>query len=237
MKNMVLIHGGDFAGSCWELMLPHLKHPALAVDLPGRGKHPGDLATMSSRIWADSVIADMDEAGIEKALMVGHSMGGITLSALALHYPDRIGALAFVACPFPAEGLCCAQACTAEIFAGLRGAWDAGTRVLDAPGRDYAVQLFCNDMDPALTDRMCADAVPESLTVFMEPLTLAGLRRGIPTLYVKLLQDRASPPGIQDQAIAAIKPDKVSTIDCGHMAMYTQPQRLSAVLDEWVDAT
>ena len=236
MKNLVLIHGGDFAGSCWNAMLPFLKHPALAVDLPGRGRHPGDLAAMSSRLWANSVIADMDAAGIAQAVMVGHSMGGITLSALTAHYPERVAALAFVACPFPTEGHCCAESCTAEIYAALKGAWDAGIRVLDAPGRDYAAQLFGNDMDDVTMARMCADTVPESLTVFMEPLTLTGLQRGIPTLYVKLLQDRASPPAIQDQAIAAIGPDQVVTMDCGHMAMYTQPQRLAAILDEWVEA-
>lgn len=232
---LVLVHGGDFLGSCWDLMLPHLQNRALAADLPGRGGHPGDLTTMTTRVWADSVVSDMDSAGIDKAVIVGHSLGGVTLNALALHHHERIASLVFVACPFPEEGGCCAQACTPDICQGMKAAWDTGVRELPRPERAQAIQMFGNDMSAALIERMCADMVPESLGVFMEPLQLAGLRRGIPTLYVKLLRDRASPPDIQDRAIANIKPDEVRRLDSGHMAMYSQPENLAGILDAWIE--
>ena len=34
----VLVHGGGFAGSCWDLLVPELDAPTVAVDLPGRGR-------------------------------------------------------------------------------------------------------------------------------------------------------------------------------------------------------
>lgn len=235
-KTLVLIHGGTFGGSCWNLLLPHLQHAALAVDLPGRGRHPGNLKTMSSQIWADSVISDMDETGIERAVMVGHSLGGITLNALAACHPGRVAALIFVACPFPNEGGSCASACTGDVYRGIKAAWDAGGRETPAADRTNAVGMFTNDMDGEMIDRMCADMVPDSLTVLMEPQSLGGLRRGIPAFYVKLLQDHASPTHIQEAAIAVIQPNLVRTLNSGHMAMYTQPEALAAILDELVSA-
>jgi pimeloyl-ACP methyl ester carboxylesterase len=35
---LVLVHGGSFAASCWDLVVPLLDGPVLAVDLPGRGR-------------------------------------------------------------------------------------------------------------------------------------------------------------------------------------------------------
>ncbi len=229
----VLVHGGDFAASCWSEVLPFLPPASIAVDLPGRGSYPADLAGVRFKDWADSVVADMDAAGIERAVCVGHSLGGATLSQLAMHYPERVAGLAFVACPFPAQGGCVGEACLPEIWAAFQQARDAGVAVIPGPGREHAVQMFGNDMGAEQMDRMCSDVVPESLAVFLEPLDLAGLRRGIPTLYVKLMQDRASPPEVQDWAIANICPDDVATIDCGHMAMYTRPRELAAVLVDW----
>jgi pimeloyl-ACP methyl ester carboxylesterase len=43
MTPIVLIHGGANDSRCWDLLLPLLGGPALAVDLPGRGAHPAEL--------------------------------------------------------------------------------------------------------------------------------------------------------------------------------------------------
>ena len=92
--------------------------------------------------------------------------------------------------------------------------------------------LFGPDLDDTQIDRMCAQLVPESLSVFLEPRDLSGLAK-VPTLYVKLGLDQASPPDVQDRAIAHIQPSQVAHIDAGHMAMYTQPVALANVLTSW----
>ena len=44
--------------------------PARVVDLPGRGRHPADLTQLRVRDWADSVVADMDAAGLVAFVLV-----------------------------------------------------------------------------------------------------------------------------------------------------------------------
>jgi len=76
MTPLVLVHGGSFAASCWDLVVEQLGGPALAVDLPGRGTHPAPLATVTIETAAASVAADVDAAGFDDIVLVGHSLAG-----------------------------------------------------------------------------------------------------------------------------------------------------------------
>lgn len=48
----------------------------LAVDLPGRGRNPADLATVTIADWVDSVVDDVENALMGDVVVVGHSLGG-----------------------------------------------------------------------------------------------------------------------------------------------------------------
>ena len=47
VDGVVLVHGGTCAADIWDEVLPLLNFPAVAVDLPGRGKNPADLASVT----------------------------------------------------------------------------------------------------------------------------------------------------------------------------------------------
>jgi pimeloyl-ACP methyl ester carboxylesterase len=84
LPDLVLVHGGEHAGDCWDLVVAELHRQApelrtLAVDLPGRGRTPGDLATATIGEWVDSVVADIDREGLGDVVIVGHSMAGVTV--------------------------------------------------------------------------------------------------------------------------------------------------------------
>jgi len=70
----------------------------VAVDRPGNGHStrgpdtPADLETQ-----ADALAALIDELGLGRPLVVGHSLGGALALALALHHPQRVGGLALIA--------------------------------------------------------------------------------------------------------------------------------------------
>ena len=60
----------------------------LALDAPGLG--PSDAATSDNYDHPAAVLEFMDALGIEKAALVGNSMGGMTAITFAARYPDRI---------------------------------------------------------------------------------------------------------------------------------------------------
>lgn len=64
----------------------------MAFDLRNHGRSLHDPA-MTYAIMAEDVVATMHAHGVEQAAIVGHSMGGKTAMAVALHHPDWVSRL------------------------------------------------------------------------------------------------------------------------------------------------
>jgi hypothetical protein len=60
----------------------------LPIDLPGRRSKPGDLTRLTIADWVDSVVADIDTAGLDDVVIVGHSVAGLTVPGVV----TRLGA-------------------------------------------------------------------------------------------------------------------------------------------------
>ncbi|MCW7554181.1 alpha/beta fold hydrolase [Endozoicomonas gorgoniicola] len=63
------------------------------LDVRNHGRSPQSASMLYSEMAAD-LIEYMDEQGIEKACLLGHSMGGKIVMETALHYPERVGKVA-----------------------------------------------------------------------------------------------------------------------------------------------
>ena len=95
---VVLIHGAGLDRSVWSMQARYLAHKGIDTyvpDLPGHGYSAGEpISEIPS--MADWVIRLMDAAGVEKAVIAGHSMGSlITLEAAARH-PERVSAIVMI---------------------------------------------------------------------------------------------------------------------------------------------
>src|SRR5262245_59722107 len=100
----VLVHGGGFAGSCWDDVVPLLPPPVIACDLPGRGTRARDLAELHVACLGDAVVRDIEANDLRDVVLVGHSMGGITLPSVMARVTDRLRHVVFVSCTVPDEG-------------------------------------------------------------------------------------------------------------------------------------
>ena len=97
-------------------------HRCVAVDLRGHGESDAPEQEYTIEGFADDVAAVCDELGVKDAALVGHSMGGAVVLALAVRRPDLTRAVAMLdpAILFPAES----QALLAQlapVFAGPEG--------------------------------------------------------------------------------------------------------------------
>jgi len=80
---LILLHGTNSSRSIWKPLLPALssQREVFSVDLPGHGQSPPDSFTPPD--WAKAVAALMDDLGLDRAAIVGHSSGGWTALELA----------------------------------------------------------------------------------------------------------------------------------------------------------
>lgn len=95
MASLVLIHAFPVDASMWDHQVAVLggEVDVVAPSLPGFGGTPGVGEVMTMEAAADHVAAEMDRAGMERAVVCGLSMGGYVAFALWKRHPDRIAAL------------------------------------------------------------------------------------------------------------------------------------------------
>jgi len=259
-RPLVLVHGVTLAADIWSLQLASLadRHRVVAVDLRGHGQSvPGrDGFGDGVRRLAADVRQLLDALDLEGAVLVGHSLGGMTALQLVLDAEPawlarRLAALALVDT-------------SAEPLAGVRGArltrgplTASLSRVLllaeraglaAVPSTDLgwwaARGAFGADPDP------CHVAFTESIGHATPLATVAGLlgplasfdvadRLGaieLPTLVVVGTHDHLTPPRHARRLADGIPhAELVELPRAGHMPMLERPGELARLLTDLAD--
>ena len=95
---VVMLHGISDSLRSFEPVFPHLPSSihAYAVTQRGHGDAPRPADGYGVAQLAGDVVAFMDDAAIERAVVVGHSMGTVVATRLAIDAPDRVSGLVLV---------------------------------------------------------------------------------------------------------------------------------------------
>lgn len=105
-QTLIFIHGLGSSQNYYYPVIPYLpNHRCITVDTYGSGRSPytGDPVSIDS-IAAD-VVGVMDELKIEKAVVVGHSMGGLVVTQLGVKAKDRINGIVAIGPTHPNEAM------------------------------------------------------------------------------------------------------------------------------------
>jgi len=94
---IVILHGLFGSGDNWHAIARELSrhYRVLLPDLPNHGDSPHSV-DMSYVVMAGALNETMTAHGVERACLVGHSMGGKVAMTLALTRPERVSALVVV---------------------------------------------------------------------------------------------------------------------------------------------
>lgn len=96
---VIFVHGWTCDDTSWQGQVQAVsqKYRVITLDLPGHGKSgsPKD-GRFSMDLFARAVEAVRSEAKVEKAVLVGHSMGTPVIRQYALMYPQRVAGLVLV---------------------------------------------------------------------------------------------------------------------------------------------
>lgn len=93
-KTIMLLHGKNFNGAYWEKTAKDLSSQGFRVIIPdqigfGKSSKP-EFYQFSFSQLADNTKAILDELKIEKAIVLGHSMGGMVATRFTLLYPEKV---------------------------------------------------------------------------------------------------------------------------------------------------
>jgi len=100
---IVFVHGALNDHSVWTLLARwYANHGvrALAVDLPGHGRSEGPPGADIESL-ADWLLGLLDAAGVERAALVGHSMGSLIALEAAARAPTRVDKLVMIGTTYP----------------------------------------------------------------------------------------------------------------------------------------
>ncbi|MCA9622873.1 MAG: alpha/beta fold hydrolase [Myxococcales bacterium] len=100
----VLVHGIPGSARDFRWLTPHLapQVATLRLDLPGFGDSPLAAGTgLGVADRADVVLDAMGALGVRRAVLVGHSFGGVVAAEAAVRAPERFAGLALIASPGP----------------------------------------------------------------------------------------------------------------------------------------
>ncbi len=247
---VVLVHGFGSSIYTWKDLIPALaaRHDVIALDLPGFGEsdQPADL------VFADlprAVLGLLDTLGIERAALVGNSMGGAATALVAAGQPGRVSALVLI----DAAGFNMAPS---DRPATVRLATSAAAPLVGLlPGKRLLVESSLRQVfhDAA---HVTPERVSEYLAGAQRPGTLRAMRSlgssltdapGVvvealarieaPTLVVWGDDDRWIPLAHADRFVAAIPGARKIVIPaCGHVPQEERPDLTARLVLEFLDA-
>ena len=245
-ETVLMLHGsgpGVSALANWQhniLTLAQRFH-VLAPDIVGFGttERPEDIV-YSLRTWTDHVWAFMDARDIEKARVIGNSLGGRIALQMATDQPDRIAKMVLMGTPgvgmTPTEGL-----------AALR-AYEPSHEAMRALLRNYfAVDpaMITDDLVKIRYEASIADGAYEAYrAMFFDPRH-AGSELGItenevraiatPTLLIHGREDKVVPLQVSVTMVGLMPNADLHVFSaCGHWTQIERADEFSAVVSDYL---
>jgi pimeloyl-ACP methyl ester carboxylesterase len=248
---MLLVHGLAGSWQNWLETIPHFArtHRVVALDLPGFGESPMPREKISISGYGRLVDAFCDEVGIDRAVVVGNSMGGFVAAELAIQHPHRVEKLVLVS----AAGITIEHQRNDRLLALMRRFEIALTWAATHPRPEFMLRrrarrvaryVFAHpEKIPGalLTENVRGNGKPgfidalDALTSY--PLRDRLERISVPTLIVWGDSDRLVPTSDAD-VFDDLIPDsrKIVYADTGHVPQMERPGRFNADVEAFLSA-
>jgi pimeloyl-ACP methyl ester carboxylesterase len=225
-----LVHGGMHGAWCWEELIPELEargHSALTVDLP-----IGDAAA-GCREYAQAA-ARAFEPGPDDLVVVGHSMGGLTIPLIPALRP--VSRLVYLCAILPTPGYSFLDYLAVEPEIQLPAAMTERTVGADGLHRrteEQAIAVFFHDAPHDIARRAVDRLRPQSQTPMTEKTPLRALP-DVASTYILGADDRCINAAWVRAHIPSILGVAPLELPGSHSPFLARPAELADLLDSVV---
>ena len=234
---LVFAHGGEGTRLHWWAQVAALQHRFRCVTYDARGFGQSAVGTMpqTDNIHRDDLLALLDHLEIDRAHLVGQSMGGLAVSGVAIRAPSRVDRLVMSDTPFNF-----ATAALAEWSVMMMDKITNGFDVLDhlfAPGFDQR----CPDLAYLYRGLSRLNPVrdgPRGLEAYeaWRDQPIVDYRDfAVPTLFIVGTEDELTLPWLMRATAAAVGGSTLIEIDgAGHSPYAEQTAVYNDVLERFL---
>ena len=234
-SSIVFVHGWSCNGTFWREQVPAFADKArlILIDLPGHGQSDKPHADYTMDFFAGGVLAVMHDARVDKATLVGHSMGTPVICRVHAQAPAKVAALVAV------DGLLRRPVVTAEQVEQFTGPYR--TPQYREHTTRFIGSMFPNPGTETLRDRVLAEVLATPQHVMngaMQGMFGAGQPAwDLPTANVPVVVLNARNPMWTTEYEAYVRSLSPRTdyrvIDgVGHFLMLEKPAEFNAALME-----
>src|SRR5262249_3124030 len=230
-KTFVLVHGSWHDGWAWHSVTQELSargHRAFAPTLPGHG--PGaQRRGITHQACVDAVVAEIEQHGLKRVILVGHSFGGSVVQRVAQAIPDRIERIVFLDALVLGDNQSVVDVLPPE-FAAL-------TNDLAAASSDNTMMIpweawrdhFMQDAAETVARSVWEQLSPEPHQVNLDKLELKRFYSlAIPRSFIHCRQDKSLVTGYFHPAMSSrLGSFKLVEMDGSHEVMFTRPGELA----------
>jgi 3-oxoadipate enol-lactonase len=236
---LLLIQGLGYGRWSWEPLVPGLaeRYRVLWFDNRGIGDSDKPDGPYTARLMADDARQVLDEAGVERAHVLGASLGGMIAQEVAAGTPDRVDKLV-LCCTTPGGAATVPMPdVTVQLFA------EAATLAPDVALRRFVVNALGGDPDEELVEQLYALrlANPPDPAGWQAQaaagLTFAGVDAAItaPTLVLTGTEDNVVDQRNADVVAARIPGARVERLPgTGHLFFWEQPDACVRIISEFL---
>jgi pimeloyl-ACP methyl ester carboxylesterase len=232
---IVLVHGAFEDSQVWGHVAGKLEadgYKVVNVDLPGRPSNPLSPDKVSLDLYRDTVVKALGTTS-RPAVVVGHSFGGIVISAVAEQEPKKVKTLVYLAAYLPHDGdslVSMAQKdADAKIGPHLQIQKEKGIASIEYSSR---ADLFANGGPEALRQAIPDLILDEPLAPLATPVKVTDANFGkVDKVYIHTALDQVISPAFQAQMVASTPVRAEYTLQTGHTPFLTDPEGLAAAIE------
>lgn len=233
---LVFAHGRGGNAASWWQQVPAFRadHRVLVYDSRGFARSVAEADGAHLDHCVDDLAAILDEAEIDRAVLVGQSMGGRPVLGLAVRHPERVRGVVLS---------CTAGGLTIPPVIETQGLRQNIPRGIEAP--TAALSPGFRDGNPAMTflyEQMRGMSPPQgplfaaslgALDGGVAPDDLGGY--AVPTLVIAAEHDVLYPPPLLEQVTAAIPGARMTFVEgSGHSPYWEKPAEFNALLRDFM---